>query len=307
MCSIIGWSGKLPKGLITNLLLEAESRGRDSVGIAYRLNHVNKIWRLAAPAHELIADKANEFILSNARRSNRGIAHTRRASPGMPINEDNAHPFPYWRYVFAHNGRIQNWREIKDVLINHFDETAAKYEAAGDPDHAKTARYCANYSRSITTDSMVLGPYIEARDFKPILGCMGLVWMKYDKVYTFRYAKEAVSATIIWNYVNPEGGVKEDHLVTIVASTAKIILNALDAVKDIAYDAGPINDFQEGHIFRVEPNGLIDEGVVPTNMPVEDEFSSETVVEEPAIEVVAAQPVTVDAQPTTENYERPVS
>lgn len=282
MCSIIAWSGKLPKGLISHLLIEAESRGQDSVGIAYRINNSNKVWRLAAPAHELVNDKNNEFILSNARRSTRGIAHTRRASPGMPINEDNAHPFPYWRYIFAHNGKVVNWIEIKEVLIEHFTALVAKYEANNSAEQAKTAKYCLNYSKTITTDSMVLGPYIEARDFKPIIGCMGLVWMQYNDVYTFRFAKEAVAATVIWNYTEPTlGNVAEDHLVTLVASTAKIILSALDNTKGIAYDAGSVAPFKEGQLYKVDPTGLVDVGSIPTNTPVVDDFSSEMVELEP--------------------------
>jgi len=277
MCSIIGWSGKLPKGLITRLLIKAESRGRDSVGLAFRVNNSNKAYRVACSASGFIADKSNGSILSDARRSTRGIAHARRASTGMPIDERNAHPFPYWRYFFAHNGKIQNWREIREMLIGYFSSEAKRLREAGKDDQAQTAEYCVGYSQRITTDSMVLGPYIEARNFSSIIGCMGLVWLRENNVYVLRYAKEAVAATVIWHNVKPsEDENTEDHLVTLIASTEQIISGAFEKMTDIEYDIS-YREFPEGHIFRVEPTGLVDEGEVQMNKPVEDAFTSEIV------------------------------
>lgn len=278
MCAISGWSGKLPKGLISRLLVRMEVRGRDAIGIAFRLDGLNTSYRQAVTATEFVADKENSTILGDARRSLRGIIHTRRASPGMPIDDRNSHPFGYWRYFFAHNGKIQNWKEIKTLLIDHFRSEAKKFRADGDEGKTKTAEYCVDYCSKITTDSMVLGPYIESRDFSAIVGCMGLVWMRGSNVYTFRYAKEAVAATIAWRYVKDQKDeTTEDHIVTIVASTPQIIQSAIEKVPDIEFDMGEPKEFAEGRIFKVEPTGLLDEGKVPTNEPVADEFSSEAV------------------------------
>jgi len=283
MCAISGWSGKLPKGLISRLMSRMEARGRDSVGIAFRLDGMNTSYKQAIPATEFVSDKENSTILGDARRSLRGIIHTRRASPGMPVDDRNAHPFTYWRYLFAHNGKVQNWREIKQLLQGYYAEEAARLKLEGKIPEAKTADYCVNYCNSITTDSMVLGPYIESRDFSNIVGCMGLVWMKANSVYTFRYAKEAVAVTVLWKYLKEQKDEKvEDHSVTIVASTPQIIESALEKVPDIEYSMGEFNVFPEGRIFRVDPLGLVDEGAVPTNQPVEDTFSSECVEATPA-------------------------
>jgi hypothetical protein len=198
---------------------------------------------------------------------------------GMPVDERNAHPFPYWRYFFAHNGKIQNWREIKELLIDYFTSEAKRLREAGQLAEADTADYCVGYSQRITTDSMVLGPYIEARKFTSIIGCMGLVWIRENNVYVLRYAKEAVAATIIWKSIQPEAGESEDQLVTLVASTQQIISGAFEKMAGIEYDIS-FKAFPEGHIFRVEPTGLIDEGLVEMNTPVEDAFTSEVVESE---------------------------
>lgn len=278
MCAISGWSGKLPKGLISRLLTRMEVRGRDSVGIAFRLDGMNTSYRQAIPATEFVADKENSNILGDARRSLRGIIHTRRASPGMPVDDRNAHPFAYWRYLFAHNGKVQNWKEIRALLQQYYREEAQRLTAANEVEKAKTAEYCVRYCDSITTDSMVLGPYIESRDFSNIIGCMGLVWMRANNVYVFRYAKEAVAATVLWKYVKEQKDEKiEDHSVTLVASTPQIIESALEKVPDIEYSLSDFNVFPEGRIFRIDPLGLQDEGPVQTNQPVEDVYSSEPV------------------------------
>jgi predicted glutamine amidotransferase len=282
MCAILGWSGKLPKGLISRLLVKMETRGRDGVGLAFRINGMNKSWRQAVPAIEFTTDKENQVILGDARRSLRGLAHTRRASPGMPINDQNSHPFAYWRYFFAHNGKIQNWQEIRTVLLEHFERELARLTAENKVEEAKTAEYCVNYCKRITTDSMVLGPYIESRDFSRLIGCMALVWMRANNVFTFRYAKEAVASTIIWRYTNPPKDEKvEDHVVTIVSSTAHTIMTAIEGIEGIEYEATDPLAFPEGRIFQIEPTGLVDKGPVPTNEPVADEFSSEVVEADP--------------------------
>lgn len=303
MCAIIGWSGKVPKGLMTKLFVESEHRGKDSTGVAFRTKDPqtghpkNVAYRQAVEARVFV--KENSERMGEARRSLRGIAHTRRASPGMPINNQNAHPFGFWKYFYAHNGSIKNWREIKDVLIEHYkkltEEAFAKNDMEAFKSHSYYYTYCCGTSvviedgklvykpnpnhKGITTDSMVLGPYIDHRDFRSIVGCMALVWLKGENVYTFRWAKEAVVANVIWSYKektdDDEAGV--DHMVTIVASTQKILEDAFAGIKDKVDFHMEVKEFEAGRVFRVEPTGLVDEGEVPVDRPVEDAFSSEIV------------------------------
>jgi predicted glutamine amidotransferase len=272
-----------------------ETRGRDAVGLAFRHGGMNTCYKQSIPATDFVDDNENIPILSDARRSLRGIAHTRRASPGMPINDVNSHPFAFWRYFFAHNGKIQNWEEIRDVLKAHFKQEVERLKSSGDAEKLKTVEYCADYCNRITTDSMVLGPYIESRDFSQLIGCMGLVWMQANNVYTLRYAKEAVATTIVWRYTKlPQGETNEDQIVTIVSSTPQIIMSAIKKVPDIEFDATDPEEFAEGRIFRVDPTGLVDEGSVPTNRPVVDVYSSEVVEETPKDEPKVEEPAKVE-------------
>lgn len=290
MCAIIGWKGKLPKGLLSRLFSESEHRGKDSTGVAFRVNNRNVGYRQAVTAKTFVSE--NPKNMGDARRSFAGIGHTRRASPGMPINNTNAHPFAFYKYFFAHNGRITNWKEVKAVLVDHYTELldrakADKKEAEEANDEAnvrkaeetlKAHTYYLNYAKGCTTDSMVLGPYIEARDFSSIMGCMALVWMKGENVYTLRKGKEAIAATVCWAYTEKvdDDNPGEDHIVTIVGSTREIIQKALEGVGKIAFNI-EWNEFAPGRIFRLEPNRLVDEGAVEVQQEIEDDFSSQIV------------------------------
>jgi len=271
-CAIIGWNGKLPKGLLTQLLLKSERRGRDSTGLAFRAGGSTVSYRQAIPASEFVSDPDNNKFLGDARRALMGIAHTRRASPNMPIDNKNAHPFLYWKYFFAHNGKIQNWRELQAQLVVHFTEVVAKSEG----ETRKTAEWCINYCRNAQTDSKILGPYIHTEDFTPIVGCMALVWLKGDDVYTTRMAKEATATTVVWRYINPpKGEVIEDNMVTLVGSTHEIINDAFKSLaRTIEYDCGEFFDFPEGVIYKVTPTGLVEHKKLSTFVAIEDQFTS---------------------------------
>lgn len=288
MCAIIGWAGRMPKGLISKMLAKAEDRGRDGIGVAFRNGEVaeakvgggkNIAYRIAEPAHTFISDSPE--ILSDARRSLRGLAHTRRASRGMPINDKNTHPFRYWKSFFAHNGKVNNWQDVRSMLEEYYTKQEAQFLAESRLDAAKTARYCADYCKNVTTDSMVLGPYIESRDFSALIGSIAVVWMRGADVYAYRRAKECVGTTITWKYKTDP----ELHLLTLIASTPEII-ETFNFVPDVEFDLGTIKPLKEAHIYKLLPSGLEDEGEVPANTPVEDMYSSEPVVETVAIEEI---------------------
>ena len=289
MCSILSWSGRLPQGLLTNLIRKSEIRGKDSTGVGFRAldKGVTKTWQYRAaerPSDFLKSDMAKQY-LGTARRSLIGIAHTRHASPGMPVDEENAHPFAYWRLLFAHNGRVENWKDLKTQLSEHFAVEAARLKLEGQESASIKAIGCKKYMDETETDSKVLGPYINARNFDMVEGCMALVWIQSENVYTFRYGKEAIAAEIVWSQIDkkPETKLDEDlgeSRVTVVASTADILVSALDTIKDtVTVSSIRFQAFEEKHVYRIEPTGLVDEGEVPVNVQAhEDQFSSEVVV-----------------------------
>lgn len=281
-CAIISWRGKLPKGLLTQLLLKSERRGHDSTGLAFRLADSNVSYRQAVTASDFVSEPDNNKFLGDARRATVGIAHTRRASPGMPIDNKNAHPFLYWQYFFAHNGKIQNWRELQGHLVDHF--TSIADSSSGES--KRTAEWCVNYVKNAQTDSKILGPYIHTEDFTPVIGCMALVWLRGDQAYVTRMAKEATATTVVWRYINPPKDEKiEDNMVTLVGSTHEIIEESLKALdRTIEYDRGDFNDFPEGVIYRLEPTGLKEHKRLSTFKAVEDQFTSEEVKDESPVQ-----------------------
>ena len=333
MCSIIAYSGLLPKGVLSRMLIEAETRGKDSTGVAFRTTEngrtVNVCYRNCVPASDFI--QIHEDVIGQARRSFRGIAHTRRASPGMPIDNTNAHPYTYpygsaGKYFFAHNGRITNWKALKDsntlelelelvqISAEHgvakCDGDASDEEASIEAmrawsgfkskteisavapekihaieathqdvrDRIKAVSARLSYLERATTDSMVLGPCIETRDFSQVDGCMAIVWIRADSIFAFRQAKEGVAYNIVWKYKEPmKGEPVGDQVVTIVASVPGIVNNAFAKLAEtLDYDIKEC-EFGEGHIYKVTPTGLEDEGAVPVHRAFEDTFSSERV------------------------------
>ncbi len=236
MCTILAWAGTLPPGMISALITEAEERGRDSTGIAYRDGTKTEIFRRAVSPRTFVRE--HQADLKAARTGGLGIAHARRASRGMPINSVNAHPFTYRRFVFAHNGAIRNWKELRAVAL-----TSGKLD-----DYDKT------YLQNVQTDSMLLGPAIAQRNFRDVMGSMGVVWVEGPNAYCFHSAKELASITMEWH--SAQG---PTHKCTIVASTLPIIIRAQDKSLADHLDVTSShykNEIEENVLYQVLPDEL---------------------------------------------------
>jgi len=113
MCGIVGYIGnKQALPILLGGLRRLEYRGYDSAGICLynsekfeRVRQVGKI--------ENLVNETKKYSLSG----NFGIAHTRWATHGG-VTEENAHPHYDCQnqIVLAHNGIIENYREIQDTL-----------------------------------------------------------------------------------------------------------------------------------------------------------------------------------------------
>lgn len=115
MCGIVG---AIAQRYVVEILLEGlkklEYRGYDSSGIAVIKN--NKIDRIRCVGkvkslEEKILNKTNKLDGSI------GIAHTRWATHGIP-SENNAHPHLSNTIAIVHNGIIENYKELKENLID---------------------------------------------------------------------------------------------------------------------------------------------------------------------------------------------
>lgn len=82
---------------------------------------------------------SNRGMESIAQRlsSSRVFAHIRAASPGLPVQDTNCHPYGHGRFQFMHNGDLANFRTFKRRLQSGLSEVAWNgIEGSTDSEHA---------------------------------------------------------------------------------------------------------------------------------------------------------------------------
>ncbi|MDE6247735.1 MAG: glutamine--fructose-6-phosphate transaminase (isomerizing) [Muribaculaceae bacterium] len=117
MCGIVGYVGdRNVYDILIKGLHRLEYRGYDSAGVA-----------LETPEGKLNIYKARgkvsnleDFCKDKDLHASAGIAHTRWATHGEP-SDNNAHPHysQDGRLALVHNGTIENYKVLKDALIEH--------------------------------------------------------------------------------------------------------------------------------------------------------------------------------------------
>ena len=113
MCGIVG---ALAQRDVSSILLEGlrrlEYRGYDSAGIAVIDDQALERFRALGKVQQLV-----DRVPAN-QKGKVGIAHTRWATHGQP-SEANAHPhFSKDRVAVVHNGIIENYKEIREQLLD---------------------------------------------------------------------------------------------------------------------------------------------------------------------------------------------
>jgi len=123
MCGIVGIIGREPvAGHLVEALKRLEYRGYDSAGIA-TLDH-GALGRRRAEGKLAALEKR---LAAEPLAGNIGIGHTRWATHGKP-SESNAHPHATARVAVAHNGIIENFRELRERLV----KAGAKFSSETD-------------------------------------------------------------------------------------------------------------------------------------------------------------------------------
>jgi len=111
MCGIIGYLGERP---ILSVLIEGlkrlEYRGYDSSGVAAFHQGKVQTYRAEGKLNQL-TEKLQDITIDGTT----GIGHIRWATHGRP-SEVNAHPHKAGRVVLVHNGIVENYRELKEML-----------------------------------------------------------------------------------------------------------------------------------------------------------------------------------------------
>jgi glucosamine--fructose-6-phosphate aminotransferase (isomerizing) len=112
MCGIVGIAGTRDVApVILDALKRLEYRGYDSAGIATLVG--GRISRRRSPGK---LGKLGEVLQSNPLTGHTGIGHTRWATHGAPT-ETNAHPHASAKVAIVHNGIIENFRELRQMLM----------------------------------------------------------------------------------------------------------------------------------------------------------------------------------------------
>jgi len=111
MCGIVGYIGSRETArVLIDGLRRLEYRGYDSAGIAVFHKGAIEIRRKEGKLAQL-----EEFIGGETFDGSVGIGHTRWATHGRPSDE-NAHPHKAGKIAVVHNGIIENYRSLKEVL-----------------------------------------------------------------------------------------------------------------------------------------------------------------------------------------------
>ena len=121
MCGIVGYIGpKKVTGLLIDGLERLEYRGYDSAGVAVITGNEVRVMRSKGKLKVL-----KDLVSKEQLDGNVGIGHTRWATHGKPSYE-NAHPHKAGNIVVVHNGIIENYLELKDLLIGEGHEFSSE-------------------------------------------------------------------------------------------------------------------------------------------------------------------------------------
>ena len=113
MCGIVGYVGYRDcTDVLMDALSKLEYRGYDSAGIAVFDNEEIKV----AKSKGRLADLDEKMKAEGKPSGNAGIGHTRWATHGEP-SDVNSHPHSGERVTIVHNGIIENYKALKELLV----------------------------------------------------------------------------------------------------------------------------------------------------------------------------------------------
>ncbi len=134
MCRHLAYIGRRKKTL-NNLILDPDHSllkqsfmpkelkeatiNADGFGIGWIMkNNLPGIYKNSLP---IWSDQSLKYV-GNSISSNIIIANVRSATPGQGYGHQNIHPFIFKNMLFSHNGYINNYNNIRNILIKKLDK-----------------------------------------------------------------------------------------------------------------------------------------------------------------------------------------
>ena len=115
MCGIVGYVGPRDcTDVLVSALTKLEYRGYDSAGIAVFENGKISV----AKTKGRLSDLVDKMEKEGKPKGHAGIGHTRWATHGEP-SDVNSHPHSGRRVTIVHNGIIENYKQLKQFLIDN--------------------------------------------------------------------------------------------------------------------------------------------------------------------------------------------
>ena len=280
MCGIVGYIGKekaLPR--VLSGLKFLEYRGYDSAGVAYVKNGNVEIVKEVGKIVNL------ENKINYSEETFMGIGHTRWATHGVP-SIINSHPHRVGKFTVVHNGIIENYLKIKEMLINEgvnfISETDTEvipallnYNYNKEKDILKTIEVTlkeleGSYAIGIICDDDLDNLYA-ARCGSPLI-------IAKDKTGNFI----ASDVPAILSYTNKYILLEEGEIAKISSSNVEVYNNKLDKVEkeemifEGSQDSAMLNGYEhymlkeiheEGKVFSETVNYYVDGNNFKNTMP----------------------------------------
>lgn len=220
MCGIVGYIGpKKAQNVLVGGLKRLEYRGYDSAGIVtLSVNGTPTVLREKGKVAELAKMQAENEVEDTI-----GIGHTRWATHGAP-SVKNAHPHTAGRVTLVHNGIIENFQDLKEVL------EGKGYTFSSDTD---TEVLTALIDSLYKDETSLLGAVLDG--LKLVVGAYGIAVMAHDQPDRIIVARSG-SPLII--------GLDDDE--TFIASDASALIGHTDKV--IYLNEGEVADCTAGDV-----------------------------------------------------------
>ncbi|MFB3764144.1 MAG: glutamine--fructose-6-phosphate transaminase (isomerizing) [Methanotrichaceae archaeon] len=145
MCGIVAYIGEGKAGpVLFDTLKRLEYRGYDSAGIAIKTEGEIEVLKSAGR----IADLEKVYVKLGSPGESMGIGHTRWATHGKP-SDRNAHPHTSGKIAIVHNGIIENYLELRELL------TEMGFEFQSETDSEVLAHLINMYYKGDLADAVV--------------------------------------------------------------------------------------------------------------------------------------------------------